>query len=59
VNSFSGIAQSLFTAITGTDPATLQAQATAAEQNIILAVEVVIVLMVIIILELGVLIRRT
>jgi hypothetical protein len=59
VNPVSSIAQSLFTALTGTDPATLQAQASAAEQNIVLAVEVVIVLMVIMILELGVLIRRT
>lgn len=59
MNPVSNIAQSLFTALTGTDPATLQAQATAAEQQITLAVEVVIVLMVIMILELGVLIRRT
>lgn len=59
MNPISSIAQSLFTALTGTDPATLQAQATAAEQQITLAVEVVIVLMVIMILELGVLIRRS
>lgn len=57
--ALSSIANSVFTAVTGTDPSTLQAQATAAEQNIILAVEVIIVLMVIMVLELGVLIRRS
>jgi hypothetical protein len=58
VNPISGLAQSIFTALTGTDPATLQAQATAAEQQITLAVEVVIVLMIIMVFELGILIGR-
>lgn len=57
-SALSSIANSVFSAVTGTDPSTLQAQATAAEQNIILAVEAIMVLMVIMILELGVLIRR-
>lgn len=56
--NLSGIAQSVFTALTGSDPATLQAQATAAEQQITLAVEVVIVLMVIMVFELALLVTK-
>lgn len=56
MNPIGGIANSLISILTGTDAATLQAQASAAEQNIILAVEVVIVLMVFMVLELGVLV---
>lgn len=58
MNPFSSVANSLITALTGTDASSLQAQASAAEQNIILAVEVIIVLMVFMVLELGVLVFK-
>jgi hypothetical protein len=56
VNPLGGIANSLITVLTGTDPSQLQEQATAAEQSVILAVEVVIILMVFMVVELGVLV---
>jgi hypothetical protein len=56
MNPLGGIANSLITVLTGTDPSQLQAQATAAEQSVILAVEVVIILMVFMVVELGILV---
>ena len=49
----------LITAVTGTDPTSLAAEASAAEQNIILAVEVIIALLFMVVLELAVMLRRT
>lgn len=48
----------LITAVTGTDPSTLAAEASAAEQQLILAVEVVIILLLLQVLELAVMLRR-
>lgn len=56
--NLSSFGNSIITALTGTDPATLQAQLTAGEQQVTLAVEAIIVLLAIITLELMVIIRQ-
>jgi hypothetical protein len=56
--NFSSIAGSLFGALTGTNPSDLAAQASAAEQNIILAVEIIVALMLLMTFELFILIRK-
>lgn len=56
--NLSSLGNSIITAITGTDPATLQAEITAGEQSVTLAVEAIIVLLAIIVLELFIIIRK-
>jgi len=45
MNPLGGLATSLFTTLTGTDPTTLQSQLTQAEQLLILAVEIALLLL--------------
>lgn len=56
--TISSLGNSIITVLTGTDPATLQAQLSAGEQQVTLAVEAIIVLLAIIALELAFLVRQ-
>jgi hypothetical protein len=56
--NFSNIGNSLITALTGTDPSTLQAELSAGEQQVTLAVEAIIMLLAVIVFQLFVVIHN-
>lgn len=58
MNPLSSIGNSLITALTGTDPATIQAELSAGEQSVTLAVEAIILLLAIIVMELFVIMQH-